>query len=259
MRDPHVEELIYELKQMVDYKDPSPVKTELGDFRIKLIDGILNVEIQKHCSSVDAARQIVEPYLRTWETDAFLKSGNEDLLFEFSDSNVIDRDPPGPGESDVIHANAMLQDKPAIISAKATIPKEAYPQPPIYKALSPDAKTLIDRYRRYRNGEEPLPGMSYFCLTVIEARSSKNASNKRKSAANNCCLDYDILDKIGKFSSTRGDSNSSRKFNPSQKELTSNEQTWLDSAIRHITTQLAAVDAGKKPNKLKMSDLPHLQ
>jgi len=144
------------------------------------------------------------------------------------------------------------------VSAIGTIPKEEYPQPPIYNVLSPDAQTLIDRYRRYRDGEEPLLSMSYFCLTVIETRANKNASSKRMSAANNCCLDHDILDKVGKLSSTRGDSNSSRKFNPSPKALTSKEQTWVDSAIRHIAMQLAAVDAGKTPDKLIMSDLPHL-
>lgn len=254
MRDPHVEELIYELNRngTVDYKNPLPVEAELDGYRLRLTDGRLCVEMQRHYSSVDEARQIVEPFLRTWETEAFLKSGNEHLRFEFSDSHVVDRDPPGPEKPHMIRRSAKVSLTSAF-SVTLTVQKEEYPQPPAYATLSPDAETLATRYRGYRDGKEPLLAMAYFCLTVVESRAGN-----RKDAATQYCLNRKVLDKIGELSTIRGDGNSARKYNEALKVLAPKERTWLDFAVRRMILQVAAVDAGERPDKLMMADLPNL-
>lgn len=245
MRDPHVEKLVYKLNQdeVVNYKDPKPVEKELDDFRIKLVDGILNIKMKNHCSSVNEARQVVEPFLRAWETDAFLKSGNNNFHFEFNDSNVIDRDPPGQEETVI-----SIKDMSAQVSMSATmvtISYQNYPQPPTYVELSPDAESLASRYRNYRNDKELLVNVAYFCKTLIESRPNKIVSNK-------------ILSNLGNFSTHRSDENRARKYKLPKKKLSSKERAWLDSAIKKVVIQVATVDVGKEQSKLTMADLPSL-
>ena len=254
MRDPHVEKLIYKLKEneTVEYEDPSKVDAILSEYHLSLNDGILSIEMQIHCASVNEARQKVEPFLRAWETDTFLKSRHEQLYFEFKDSKVIDLDPPDPGETITLQPSSIVHSH-SIEMAVATVTKNEYPQPPSYESLSPDAETLVERYRGYRDGKEQLLAMSYFCLTLIESRA-KN----RKEAAKKCFMDKDILDKIGELSSTRGYYDKARKHYSKPKKISSKEKTWLDSAIRQIILQVAEVDNGNKPNKLMMRELPNL-
>jgi hypothetical protein len=257
MRDPQVEKLVYELKhgKTIKYENPPPVEWEIADCKFRLSDGTLDVEMLTHCATEDEARQLIDPYLRAWETNAFLRDSNEQLHFEFSQSHIVDRNPPGPGEFLVSPVPDI--DDSVSLTFETGRREYQYPLPPTYQKFSPDAETMIFRYRLYHEGKEPLPAMAYFCLTLVEIKTGVE-NEKRKIAVEKYYVERDILNDIGKLSSTRGDRSNARKYTLELKPLSSKEQTWLDAAIRRLILQVASVDAGEQPSMLTMTDLPGL-
>ena len=252
MHDPHVAKLVYDLKsKAINYENPPPVEKELDSFRLKLSDGMLHIDAKEHYSSIAEARRSIEPFLRAWETDAFL-AHNHHFRFEFNESEVIDRNPSSLNEHSLPVSISMEASSNASTSLIEVY--SDYPQPPTYSALSPNAETLASRYRGYCEGREPLLTMAYLCLTVVEASASS-----RKRAASKYHLHKDILGKIGELSSKRGDGASARKYKPGQEALSKNEKIWLETAIRRVTRQVAIVDADETPDRLTMNDLPDLQ
>lgn len=111
MRDPHVVELRYRL--VLDggdeFRDPPPVERERDAFSVRLADDLLTVTMKEHHPTIDSARVRVDSFLQDWVISAALQYRRRQVSFEYEDADVIDRDPPPPGEPHVITVSASIQ------------------------------------------------------------------------------------------------------------------------------------------------------
>jgi hypothetical protein len=256
MRDPHVVSLRYrlELGKNVEFDNPQPVEGETDAFRFRLENGVLTVQMNDHFASPDCARQVVDGFLRSWETDAGLSYGSPMIHFNFEDAEMVDRDPPSPGSPQAIQLRTLS----TIIVAETTavrVPATEYPEPPRHLRAGPDVETLWQRYQGYLDGREPLPSMAYFCLTVVEAYA-----RGRRRAAREYRIHPDILRRLGEFTSTRGDAGTARKAadNSTYRPLTQPETAWVEAAVRAIIRRVGECGAIDSLPQINMSDLPRL-
>lgn len=259
MRDPHVGTLIYSL-------DPepttsfsavaAPVEAETDGFGIRLADGKLTVTMKDHYPSEQTARDAVDPYLRAWEVRHALAvvAGRSEFRFEFERAEVIDRDPPPPGEPQTIYAESVVHGR-AIVSATLSVERSAYPSAPSDFALDPDVETLWTRWTGYLAGREPLQPMSYFCLTVLE-----HVAGSRAEAVLHFGISGKILDTLARLSTETGDTATARKMGRKLRPLTDAERTWLEAAVRALVRRAGEVAAGTGVPlpQLTMADLPPL-
>lgn len=256
MRDPHVQKLYYEVSsgEGISYKDPEEVafSNQLGAFNIR--DGKLTVGPTEHFANEDEARQVIEPFLRAWEIETDLNSNVGMIRFKFDRAEVIDRDPPPPGTSQVIEAKAgemiMLGES---VSFHLTCSK--YPQPPIAFRTTPEVEIGYRRWIAFRAGKEPLQSMAYFVLTLLES-----VAGGRQEAARIFYIDFPVLSTIGRLSSTKGDADTARKIPTGAvlQELSGSEKQWLEQAARRLIYRLGERASGVPLTRIRMSDLPTL-
>jgi hypothetical protein len=256
MRDPHVERLHFEIGSAphVSYDRPEPLSFDNHLGRFECLDGHLVVAPEAHFADPDDARVEVEPFLRAWEMDSDLDGNIGAIRFEYVRADVVDRDPPPPGASVTIAAKAGAL---GISGAAAAghITRRRYPQPPNGFRASPDVQHAYARWLAYRDGREPLQAMAYFVLTILEA-----GAGGRACAAHLLAVDPDVLDNVGRLSSTKGDSATARKatkagaFQP----LTPIETNWLEAAIRRLIRRLGEREAGAALEYIRMAELPRL-
>ena len=242
MNDLHVVALIYivEHESLADYQDACPLSYDQNSrFRLTLADNRARFELKEHYTSVEEARNAVEPFIRLWELKEVFKHGPGRFSLRYKEPKI--------------RGVAHLQLSSVIVSAKPTVLKQ-YPSPPAeaeVKLDDPDVKSMYDRYVNYRLGkrsgiEEPLPSLAYFCLTMLEYKFKKP---KRKAAANAYCIAKDILDEIGKLSvkgtlSEEGNISDLRKREaPCVIPLTGDEERFLENAIKKIIWRAAEVAA----------------
>lgn len=255
MGDPHVVSLRYRLLtgDGVSYDDPPGLTRRFDGFSISLEDAVLTCEMEDHFPIVAEARKAVELVLRAWEIDAALNGRRGEISFSYESSEVIDRDRP-PGQLPPIRAEGRgVVTFGASVSVHVT--RKRYPDPPEGFAASPDVETLWSRYEAFMDGREPLLAMSYFCLTVLQAREGSRAQ-----AATVLNIEPDVLDKIGELTSTRGDPSTARKVSSGAtlQALTSSEERWLKAVVPAIVRQVGQHDAGVSPEALVMRSLPPL-
>ena len=262
MNDPHVKALIYRINHgdTIDYSKAERLERDEPEFRLTVEDRNARFEFKEHFSTEEQAGGAIGNYLRNWAFDATLKYGNpESFRLEFVKSEIIDRNPL-PGSVRVAGRLGIR----GLGSSKLTLSVSEYPAPPSDIALSPEAETMYHRYMGYRQRQEPLPAMAYFCLSMLEdppAGSSRerNIGNKRKVAAKKYRIDEGVLNKIGKLSSERGGVDA-RKRKGTDLPLSSGERNFLDGAIKAIIRRVAEWEHAPSDNlpELSWSDLPSL-
>lgn len=256
MNDPHVVSLEYSLETVhsTSYRNPPSVGVERAAFSARLADGRLTVTMKQHFSSAEAARAEIEHFLRAWELDVALRYGPGELQFVFKDSVVIDRNPPLPGQPQVVHLSGTAV---CVATASTTlhVARAKYPEPPSRFRVTPDVETLWQRYEGYRAGREPLLSIAYFCYTLIQ-----NRAGGRKQAALKFSIDELILRKLSELTSTRGDGTSARKFDDQSRltPLSGNEQAWIEAAVKVLIRCVGEFDPDHPLPTLTMSDLPEL-
>ena len=255
MRDPHVVALQYRLETdpNVTFQNPPPVEAETEAFRVRLDKGAATFELKDHFPSEEAARRVVDAYVRAWEIDAALRHDHQEMSFVFEDAKVVDRD-PSPGSFGIIAGADELR-----VSVDETttlhVSWKYYPPPPKGFEVSPDVETLWQRYERYRKGREPLPGMANFCLTVIQA-----LAGGREEAAELFHISKAVLGKLGDLAANRGDERTARKVPPSGvlTPLRPQEAAWIEAAIKVIIRRVGEVGVNPSLPEITMSDLPSL-
>ena len=91
-------ELLYRLEYKLEtdewcisFENPIPVRWNAGPFELTLSDGVAVVEMSERYVDDSDARQVVEPYLRSWEIDTMLRMGGEFTL-KFVAARVSDRE-----------------------------------------------------------------------------------------------------------------------------------------------------------------------
>jgi len=256
LRDPHVVELRYRLVLSGDdeFRDPPPVERERDAFSMRLADDLLTVTMKEHHSTVESAQARIGPFLQDWVISAALQYRRRQVSFEYEDADVIDRDPPPPGEPQVVYMPFVSSSATAFTPTMSVV-RRTYPSPPDAFTASPDVQNMWTRYDKYLEGREPLLSMAYFCLTVVE-----KSAGSRHDASTMYNINRELLNTLGELASERGDENSARKARPT-KPLTSREEQWIREAvlvlIRRLGEHAAAPDSPKP--MITMADLPSLK
>jgi hypothetical protein len=255
VNDPHVESLEYRFVSDSTrvFENPPPLEHQTSDFNLRLADGYVTVEMNTHCATEQEARALVDPFLLAWEIDQALQNSRRVIRFEFHKATVIDRQPPPPGNATILAASGILSLEAQSLNLIATA--STYPPLPANFVASPDVATLWNRYEGHLLNREPLPGMAYFCLTVIE-----DSYGGRKKAAHALNVDAAVLNKLGELTSERGDATAARKrkkkpFCP----LTTLEERWIHAVVKEMIRRVATKAAGTAPPAFfPMSHLPKL-
>ena len=242
MNDPQVVALIYNIKhgQSVNYRAAKPMDHEEPEFHVKIADEKVRFEFKKHHATVEAARRSIEEYICAWEVDAGLRGAPNCFKLKYDDAQIEDRNQT-PG---VVEIYATLRAGAPTMTATVTIDKQ-YPAPPSRLKITPDVKTMYDRYMGYRQGKEPLASLAYFCLTVIERSPTKKDFSSR------------VRDKIGHLSSGKG-GQQARKAEGRDRDLTDQDSRFLDEAIKAVILRTAerAHNPDRDLPQISMSDLP---
>jgi hypothetical protein len=253
MRDPHVVALRYHIEHSagIAFEDNTPpIERETAAFRMSLAHGIATFQMKDHYSSENRARQIVEMYLRPWEISEAVRPAGTKLRFIFDEAEVIDRDPSPLGPT----ATVTLMPIPR---AEVRLLENRYPDPPDNFTVSPDVEVMWTLYEGYLQGHDRLLPMAYTCLTRFTYGTASN-----KEAASRYGVSRNVLEELGRLSSTSGDQVAARKWIPGRvpQPLTDRETEWVEDAIRSLiyrAGQYASDPNGEWP-KITMKHLPEL-
>jgi hypothetical protein len=243
----------------ISYQDPEPLSfsNHLGDF--DLVDQGLRIKPTEHFSNEGEARKAIEPFLRDWEIESDLTSNVGAIRFTFTRVELIDRDPPPPTGPPVINMKAAIGACAVTGKASLTLTYRKYPRPPQTFCATSEVQLAYRRWVGFRSGKEPLPAMAYFVLTLLES-----LVGNRRSAACTFQIDQDILNTIGKLSSTKGDESTARKVERKSgsvvpfQELSGAEKQWLEEAVPKVIRQLGQHASGAPLTRLTMNDLPRI-
>lgn len=251
MSDLHVERLHYRVSSdaSIAYKDPEPItiKNYLGEFRLS--NGTLVVTPSEHFSGEPEAKKAVEPFLRAWEMEADLLSQIRSIRFGFERSEIIDRNPPRPGERAMLSVESCSHVHLAE-NVSLVLTRKKYPAPPVRFTTTRDVEMAYRRWLGFKDGKESLPSMAYFVLTILE-----QAAGGRKEAAATYAVEKAILDQVGNLSSTKGDPETARKAAAASVALTEPERLWLEDATRKLIFRLGEHASGKPLITLHMKSL----
>jgi hypothetical protein len=267
MTDPHVESLVYRAESAEDiiYDDPPPVEIGTDRWDGCLENGILTCRMKTHYASVSDARTEIESYLRAWEVNANLKHGKGSIKFVYQDANVIDLSPQETGRGVVVCPKAAVMGA-GTMTASVQIIRRTYPPAPKDFMVSPDVETLWGRYEGYLNGKEKLPAMAYFCLTVIVViyGQGKKGVQARQEASRTLEVDFDVLDTLGKLTSTRGDRTMARKFLAQSLPLTKTECAWIEAVMKALIHRVGEYEYNNcgdcsRLTEITMADFPYLE
>jgi hypothetical protein len=214
------------------------------------------VSMKEHYPTQGEAIRCVESDLRSWEILAALQFGPGSLFFDFEAADIIERTPSPPGAEQGYSATASG----GIVfggSADCVVHRGQYPSPPHGFRADPIVVSLWGRYARYRDGGEPLTGMAYFCLTVMQADAGG-----RKEAAAKFRIHADVLKMLGKLSSEAGNETEARKLDKGSTfvPLTEKQRAWMDAAVRKLVRRAGeyAADPNSNHAEITMADLPDL-
>ena len=264
MNDPHVVALLYDVEhdQSVDYGKAEPIEREEEEFRVRVEDEQVRFEMKQHYASADEAKDAVRDYICVWEFWAGLQYGRNSFKLVFAKFEIRDRKPT-PREIRLVADGVRSQ----VHSSAVLTVGRPYPPPPTLKRISPNAKSIYDRFVRYRAGHEQLAAMAYFGLTVLEAAAQQSGpqrerkpSGKRKKASEKYRIGLEVLNKIGELTSERGSSVEARKAYGTTSHLkpfTNEERGLLIEAIKRIIYRVAETesDPGEKLPEIKLSEI----
>lgn len=255
MRDPHVVSLKYKLETVptVTFNNSPVVREETDEFRLSLENGEVTVELKEHFPSIDAARTVIDSFLRAWELDVALQFGREEIKFIFVDAEVVDRDPPPPGSPQRLEV-ANIGSVTAFGEVTVSVHRSKYPLPPKDFRASADVEALWYRYDMYLQGREPLLDMGYFCFTWLTV-----PVGGIDSAVNIYRIHRDVLRKLSELTSTRGDEKTARKRDRGGNvPLTNSEKLWIEATVKAIIRRVGEISANPLVGVLTMNDLPAL-
>jgi hypothetical protein len=208
VNDPHVERLYYAVAsgtEEITYRDPEPMAftNQFGSF--SLTDGTLEIVPAEHFADEDQARHALSAFLSAWEMATDLREIPGTIRFTFLRAQVIDRRPPKPGEP----VSVRMGPGGFTVTGHAVTLRHTrrhFPDPPRSFLSTVDVELGYRRWQAFHDGKEPLPGMAYFVLRLLEARAGN-----RDKAAKLFGISDNVLDTLGRLSSDKGDAMTARK------------------------------------------------
>ncbi len=247
MNDPHVVALLYTIEhgRRVDYRKARPLDHEEAGFRVKITNQQIRFEFKEHYPTEDAARKVIEDYVRAWEFSACLENGPDYFKLKFDYAQIEDRNPK-PGVVMVSARPARFEFKVGKVTVVVSPPR--YPPPPSGLKLTPDVQLMYDRYMDYRQGRKGLLDIAYFCWTVVK----DNPATKKDFSGG-------VRNTISRLAGGGGGPKYARKMEGIDKEpLTDQERHFLIEAIKAIIRRVA--ERAHAPDsdlpKVSLSDLP---
>ena len=167
MNDPHVVALFYNVKHSaaVDYSDAKPLEHEEDNFSVRIENKEVCFTMKAHYATAKEARKAVKEYIDNWEFAAGLRRESDmfKLVYwkpEIEYRNVESGNHVGAPDPVFWKFTTLLKD---------TIIIAPYPSPPQSGLkITPDVRSMSDRFAGYRLDREPLASMAYFCLTILE-------------------------------------------------------------------------------------------
>ena len=96
MGNRRVESLTYQLEtdDTVSF-DADPIDHETDAFSLRLEDDKLTIDLHKHFSSVEEARECVDPFLEAWEVKYGTQFRQREISFSYEDAEVVREDTGG--------------------------------------------------------------------------------------------------------------------------------------------------------------------
>ena len=265
MNDPKVVALIYTVEPVKAgrYDKAGPLRfSDSPEFDLTVENKIARFEFKEFYAYADEAREAIESFIQHWEFQAAMRGGSDSFRLRYKEAEIVDRNPLPPEQRPApLKARARASfEVDFSVSAPATLVSQHYPPPPAGGAVKPndpDVKSMYNRYVNYCSGGEFLPGMAYFCLTVLEYKfKGKNGKKARDEAAEKYSIHEDVLNEIGHLSAKGGPIG--RKVGTVS--LTEREKRWLKESVKKIiyrAAQVAADDSQRLP-QITMTDLPSL-
>jgi len=228
-------------------------ENEIARFRLE--SDQLRCELKVHVGTSEQARSLLDPIVRDWEIEVELGRSRGELRFVYENAEIIDRTPPTPG---TIRGHVMVLQQGAYLVSTGNVSfhvtRKKYPDPPMGFHLTPDAESILLRFRGYQDGREPLLSMTYFCLTVVESAAA--GPNHRSSAAKLFGIKKDVLHKLGNLTTNCGDRASARKAHSNSRPLTDREREWIEATIKQLVLRLCDPPSRHERTPLGLADLP---
>jgi len=260
MNDPHVNALFYRLitAEDVDYDKAPPLSGDTNDFMYTITRDSAQFTMKSHFATEEEAKKVVDSFLQAWSISIGLDYTPDEIVFRFERSEIIDRCPPRK-ESKCKSLSASVSETIHVSdSVSGHLSKGRFPPPPNNFTISPDVETMYLRYKAYRQNRESLLSMAYMCLTMIVA----SAGGKRKDAAKKYYIEFNVLNKLGELTSTRGSESEARKVNKkiAFTPLSQNEKIWIEKVIKRIIIRFGeyAFEDEQKFQTITMNDFPKL-
>ena len=248
MNDPHVVALHYRIEHgpdVIDWSRANPLDKEEPSFRVKAENGCVRFDLKEHYPSEKAARSAVEAgYIPNWEFIVGLAQGPNAFTLRFDRSEIVDRNPP-PGPPPL---SGHIRAGPAAISGNLAPSKPTFfPEPQTAIERSSDVDNMYHRYLGHLEGREPLPGMAYFCFTVLQKMAGGNTNAARHFGVSN-----NVLVRIRTLSARKGGTGA-RKEDGRKAPYTPEEKHFLKSAIKALIHRAAEVESGPDPGRAKIT------
>ena len=257
MSDQRVTALVYgiEPRPSVTYREEGPRNYEEENFSVRIENKEVRFTMKAHYATEEEAKEAVREYIDNWEFTAGLWGGPSVFKLVYRNAKIENQKPvPSPTR----WTSTMPE-------ATGTVTYSCPPPPQSGLKITPNVQSMYDRFMGYRSDREPLLGMAYFCLTVLENRPPPPPPQKprksrpnglRAKAAKKHGIDLDVLDKIGRLSSEKGGPLEARKQAGTNDPLTPSETRFLERAIVALIRRAAEVerDPNKSRDEIKLSD-----
>ena len=273
MNDLHIDALTYGVRSIgqhiVGYDAAEPFSLlveDIGEFRI--VQNELTVVLTVHCPDEQAARELVEPFLRAWEIHTDLTVGHGAIRFGFRSAAWRDLNPPEGSASFGFSDHVTISD-----SVEFRVRLSRYPEPPPDHIVAANdlVRDIHARWCQYQEDSEPLRGMANYVLTriVLEAASASEPHPNHQTAARIFNISKRVLDEIAAAAALPGTGLAARKaYGPARgrfvaaaaeadeiEAIYSRVDAWLEDAIEKVMLHLARHHTTSPENQLKMADL----
>ena len=225
MNDPHVVALFYNVKHSaaVDYSDAKPLEHEEDNFSVRIENKEVCFTMKAHYATREEAKEAVREYIDNWEFTAGLRRGSDMFKLVYWKPEIEYRNVESGhhvGAPDPVSLKLTTSQPDSIIIAP-------YPSPPQSGLkITPDVRSMSDRFAGYRLGREPLASMANFCLTVLQG-SAKSRNNAVKMYG----IKLAVLSKIGCLCNNKG-GEKARKYEGLNDPFTPKEARFLDEAVK---------------------------